>query len=93
MALKNMDARLANDSLLFYREGLQAVVRHEDPGVPVSPLARERARRSTGADISTQVFLGHLPMLWARRMRACASSVRLGVTSARRSPTIPSASR
>jgi spermidine synthase len=84
-ALRNMDARLANDVLLFYREGLHSVVSvHGDRGSPEYRVLRVNGKpdASTSADISTQVLLGHVPMLWAPpHARVCVIGQGSGVTA------------
>jgi spermidine synthase len=84
-ALKNMDARLANDEILFYREGIHGVVSvHADRGNPgvLNLRVNGKPDASTGADIATQVFLGHVPMLFAPpHARVCVIGQGSGVTA------------
>jgi spermidine synthase len=84
-ALRNMDARLANDQLLFYKEGLHGVVSvHADRGAPgiISLRVNGKPDASTSVDIGTQVFLGHVPMLWAPpQARVCVIGQGSGVTA------------
>jgi spermidine synthase len=80
-----MDARLANDRVLFYREGIHSVVSvHEDLGQPgvISLRVNGKPDASTGPDIATQVFLGHVPMLWAPpHAKVCVIGQGSGVTA------------
>ena len=80
-----MELRLANDDVLFYREGLHGVVSvHSDKAYPgvISLRVNGKPDASTGGDIATQVYLGHVPMLWAKpRAKVCVIGQGSGVTA------------
>jgi len=84
-AVRNMEYRLGNDEVLFYREGLHGVVSvHADKSYPdvISLRVNGKPDASTGGDIGTQVFLGHVPMLWAPpHARVCVIGQGSGVTA------------
>src|SRR5262245_31118669 len=67
-AIADLEHMERNNKVLFYKEGLHAVVSvHEVPGDPPFLGLRVNGKpdASTGRDMATQVFLGHIPMLWA----------------------------
>lgn len=81
-----MERRLEEEHLLFYQEGLQAVVSVHSVVAEQTKLLSLRVNgkpdASTGTDIATQVLLGHLPMMWAPRgARVCVIGQGSGVTT------------
>jgi spermidine synthase len=68
-AIADLERKESENKLLFYKEGLHGVVSvHEAPGDPPTRSLRVNGKSdaSTGGDMATQIFLGHLPMLWAK---------------------------
>ena len=82
-AIANMNSRLADDHILFYREGLQAVVSvHQGKSGVINLRVNGKPDAGTGADMTTQVLLGHVPMLWAPpQARVCVIGQGSGVTA------------
>ena len=67
-AIADLEKKESANRLVFYREGLHGVVSvHETPGDPpeLSLRVNGKSDASTGGDMATQVFLGHIPMLFA----------------------------
>ncbi|HEV8481767.1 MAG TPA: fused MFS/spermidine synthase [Candidatus Eisenbacteria bacterium] len=67
-AIADLGRKESANQLVFYREGLHGVVSvHETPGDPpeLSLRVNGKSDASTGGDMATQVFLGHIPMLFA----------------------------
>ena len=67
-AVADLERKEIENKLLYYKEGLHGVVSvHETPGDPptLSLRVNGKSDASSGGDMATQVFLGHLPMLWA----------------------------
>jgi spermidine synthase len=83
-AIEDLEHKESENKLLFYKEGLHGVVSvHETPGDPPTRSLRVNGKSdaSTAGDMATQVFLGHLPMLWARpRADVCVIGQGSGVT-------------
>jgi spermidine synthase len=57
-------SRRQHPRLLFYEEGLTTTVTVEDDGHTVSLRVNGKTDASSGTDMSTQVLIGHLPVLF-----------------------------
>jgi spermidine synthase len=55
--------KLSDDTLLFYRDGLNAAVSVHQKGSHLSLKINGKTDASTGLDMSTQLLLAHLPLL------------------------------
>jgi len=58
---------VADDELLFYREGMNTTVSVHRSDGEISLRVNGKADASTGDDMGTQVLLGQIPMLFGRR--------------------------
>jgi spermidine synthase len=68
-ARAEVERRLADEILLYYREGLHAIVSvHTVRAIPGALTLRVngKAEASTAGDMTTQIMVGHVPMLWAQ---------------------------
>lgn len=80
-----IDARLADERILYYREGLHSVVSvHTVRSAPSLLTLRVDGKpdAGTGLDMVTQVMLGHVPMLWVGpQADVCVIGFGSGVTA------------
>lgn len=84
-ARAEMARRLREEKLIFYREGLHAVISvHERVANRryLSLRTNGKPDASDGEDIATQIMIGHLPMLWTDPgARVCLIGQGSGVTT------------
>jgi spermidine synthase len=77
--------RLREERLIYYREGLHAVISvHEKMAGRrfLSLRTNGKPDASDGEDLAAQIMIGHLPMLWARPgARVCVIGQGSGVTA------------
>jgi len=84
-AREEMARRLQEEKLIFYREGLHAVISVHEMTLNrryLSLRTNGKPDASDGDDIATQIMIGHLPMLWAPpEPRVCLIGQGSGVTT------------